>query len=407
MRILAISHLFPHLEEERYGIFVARQLSEMHRLGADITVIVPVVWCPAFLRFFKRWQAYDHRRPLCKYDGLKTIPVPYIRPPGNWYNRWAGLVTFWAMRKKALELHKEREFDVIYATDLFPDGDAAVRLSRYLSLPAACLCIGVDVNVTAHSSNTIYRHFVRTVRALDGILACGKSVADGTDAVSGKRALCVYGVVDAEEFSPVRDKRALRSELRLPAGKVIALYAGYLQERKGIYEMLEVFCRIRETDRDILLCVCGTGAEEEKFRRLVHERGLEDVIRVVGEVHPEQMSKWMKASDLFVLATHTEGMPNAVMEAMACGLPVVTTEVGGLPEALGGCEGVILVPPRDVDKFKDAVLQVVHDTQLRRRMGLAARQWAEKRFEAHQNARRILAFLSEIAERTGKQKSYH
>lgn len=407
MKILAISHLFPHLEEKRYGIFVARQLSEMHRRGADITVIVPVVWCPAFLRFFKRWQAYNHRRPLCKYNGLKTIPVPYIRPPGNWYNRWAGLVTFWAMRKKALELHKTRPFDVIYATDFFPDGDAAVRLSRYLSLPAACLCIGVDVNVTAHSSNTIYRHFVRTARALDGILACGKSVADGTDAVSGKRALCVYGVVDAEEFSPVRDKRPLRSELRLPAGKVIALYAGYLQERKGIYELAEAFCRIQKTCPNTFLVMCGGGPEEARLRRFIQRRNIEHMVHLVGEVEPEQMGKWMQASDLFVLATHTEGMPNVVMEAMACGLPVVTTEVGGLPEALGGCEGVKVVPPRDVDKFKDAVLQVVHDTQLRQRMGLAARQWAEKRFEAHQNARRILAFLSEIAERTGKQKSYH
>jgi hypothetical protein len=63
MNILAISHLFPHLKERRYGIFVARQLSEIHRLGTEITVIVPRVWCPAFLQRFERWKGYDHNCP--------------------------------------------------------------------------------------------------------------------------------------------------------------------------------------------------------------------------------------------------------------------------------------------------------------------------------------------------------
>jgi glycosyltransferase involved in cell wall biosynthesis len=112
------------------------------------------------------------------------------------------------------------------------------------------------------------------------------------------------------------------------------------------------------------------------------------------------MNKWMKASDLFVLATHTEGMSNVVMEAMACGLPVVTTTVGGLPEAVGGCEGAILVPPRDVDKFKDAVLKVLRNEQLRERMGLAARKLAEEKFGVQRNARQILDYLQEIIEKS-------
>ena len=150
MKILAISHLFPNLKEKRYGIFVARQLSEIRRLGAEITVIVPRVWCPRLLRQFDRWKNQNHKCPLCAFEGIETISVPYLRLPGNFYNRWSGLAAFRAMKTKALELHKCRKFDVIYATDFFPDGDAAVRLAGYLKLPAACLSIGVDVNITAH-----------------------------------------------------------------------------------------------------------------------------------------------------------------------------------------------------------------------------------------------------------------
>lgn len=398
MKILAISHLFPNLKEKRYGIFVARQLSEISRLGAEITVIVPRVWCPSLLRHFDRWKNYGHNCPLCKFDGLETISVPYLRPPGNFYNRWSGLAAFWAMKSKALELHKSRKFDVIYATDFFPDGDAAVRLAKCLDLHAACLGIGVDVNITAHSSKTIYRHFVRMAKALDGTLACGQSVADRIKTVTGKNPLCVYGVLDLDEFSPVSDKIPTRKELGLPPDKTIALYAGYLTKRKGVYDLLEAIYRVQKMHPDIWLVICGAGSEETTLKRLIREKGTESTVHMIGEIEPEQMNKWMQASDIFVLASHTEGMPNVVMEAMACGLPVVATAVGGLPEAVGDCDGVILVPPENIDELEKAITKIINDNQLKVNMQIAVRKKAEERFGGKHNARLILDYLQKIVE---------
>jgi teichuronic acid biosynthesis glycosyltransferase TuaC len=405
VRILAISHLFPNLKEKRYGIFVARQLSEIHRIGAEITVIVPRVWCPGLLRHFDRWKNHDHKSPLCRFEGIETFSVPYLRPPGNFYNRWSGLAAFRAMKSKALELHKCRKFDVIYATDFFPDGDAAVRLAKYLKLPAACLSIGVDVNITAQSSGIIYRHFVRTAKALDGTLACGQSVADGIKAVTGKNPLCVYGVLDLEEFSPAPDKIPARKDLGLPPDKTIALYAGYLTKRKGVYDLLEAIYRIQKKYPNLLLVMCGAGTEEISLWKLIREKGIENIVRMVGEVEPERMNKWMQASDLFVLASHTEGMPNVVMEAMACGLPVVATAVGGLPGAVGDCEGTILVSPENVDELEKAIVKVINDNQLRADMRIAARQRAEEQFSGKRNAHLILDYLRKIVEeKKAKQK---
>jgi teichuronic acid biosynthesis glycosyltransferase TuaC len=398
VRILAISHLFPNLKEKRYGIFVARQLSEISRLGAEITVIVPRVWCPGFIRHFDRWKNHDHKCPLCRFEGIETFSIPYLRPPGNFYNRWSGLAAFRAMKNKALELHKSRKFDVIYATDFFPDGDAAVRLAKYLKLPAACLSIGVDVNITAQSSGIIYRHFVRTAKALDGTLACGQSVADRIKAVTGKNPLCVYGVLDLEEFSPVPDKIPARKELALPLDKTIALYAGYLTKRKGVYDLLEAIYRVQKKHPEILLAICGAGPEETALRRLIREKGMEHTIRIAGEIEPEQMNKWMQAGDLFVLASHTEGMPNVVMEAMACGLPVVATAVGGLPEAVGDCNGVILVPPENIDELEKAIVKIINENQPKVNMRIAARKRAEEKFGVKRNARLILDYLRKIVE---------
>jgi len=404
VRILAISHLFPNLKEKRYGIFVARQLSEIRKLGAEITVIVPRVWCPGFLSHFDRWKNHDHKCPLCRFEGIETFSVPYLRPPGNFYNRWSGLAAFQAMKSKALELHKSRKFDVIYATDFFPDGDTAVRLARYLKLPAACLSIGVDVNITAQSSGIIYRHFVRTAKALDGTLACGQSVADGIEAVTGKSPLCVYGVLDLQEFSPALDKIQVRKELDLPLDKTIALYAGYLTKRKGVYELLETIYRVQKKCPGLQLVICGAGPEEAILWRLIREKGIEHMVRMAGEVEPERMNKWMQASDLFVLASHTEGMPNVVMEAMACGLPVVATAVGGLPGAIGDCHGAILVPPENVDDLEKAIAKVINDNQLRAHMKVAARNRAEEQFGVKRNARLILDYLRKIVEEKRQNK---
>ena len=398
MKILAISHLFPNLKEKRYGIFVARQLSEMSKLGAEITVIVPRVWCPELLRHFDKWKNYYHKCPLCRFEGIETFSVPYLRLPGNFYNRWSGLAAFRAMKSKALESHKSKKFDVIYATDFFPDGDAAVRLAKCLKLPAACLSIGVDVNITAQSSRTIHSHFIGTAKALDGTLACGQSLAEQIKAVTGKSPLCVYGVLDLEEFSPPPDKIPARNELDLPTDKTIALYAGYLTKRKGVYELLEAIYRTHKNHSYLLLVMCGHGPEESALRRLIREKGMEHKVRMAGEIEPKQMNKWMRASDLFVLASHTEGMPNVVMEAMACGLPVVATAVGGLSEAIGDCDGAILVPPENIDELENAIVKVISNNQLRERMQIAARKRAEENFGGNRNARLILDYLQKIIE---------
>lgn len=397
MKILAISHLFPHKHEERLGIFVARQLSAMANLGAELRVIVPTVWCPKILKHVDRWKHYTVNSPLCSYPGLTSQRTFYVRPPGNWFNRWSGLSSYLGMRKIVKDLHHRIKFDIIYATDLFPDGDTAARLANILGIPSACLAIGIDVHQTAFSSKTIYKHFVHIINRLDGTLACGKSVAETMDKITGQKSLSVYGVVDFDKFYPVENKDNLRDKLGLSKNCIYLLYAGYLDRRKGLYELLDAFAQAG-FGKKIKLILCGDGSQKESLKKYAVEKNINNSVIMPGMIDPEEMNRWMQASDVFVLPSYSEGMPNVVMEAMACGIPVVATAVGGLPEAVGNCRAAILVPPKNIAALKEALVKVLNDHELRVKMKSDAIKRAKERFGVERNARLITDYLAKVIE---------
>jgi glycosyltransferase involved in cell wall biosynthesis len=350
------------------------------------------------LKYIERWEDYTKESPLCHFQDLPAKRVFYPRLPGNWFNRWSGLSLYLSIKRIVRKLHSENKFDIIYATDLFPDGDAAARLSRYLDIPATCLAIGIDANQTAFASRTLYNHFVRVINKLDGTLACGQSVADKMDKRTGHNALCVYGVVDFDKFFPVDDKSSVREVLGLSEDCLYLLYAGYLDKRKGLYELFDAFAEVKNKKK-VKLILCGDGSERENLKQYAEQKGISDSVIMPGMIEPEDMNKWLKACDLFVLPSYSEGMPNVVMEAMACGVPVIATKVGGLPEAVGESEGAVLVEPKNVQSLGSALREVITNSDMRIRMGKAARELAVEKFGVRRSAKRILDYLQTIIER--------
>lgn len=396
-----LSHFFSRVNDETYGVFASRQLETMHALGADIEVVVPVTRGFMVLRLFKKWRHRNYEVQLHTDSRMGLHVVPFVRVPGAWFHRWSGLSVYWSARRLIIRLHAQRKFDVIYSIGLFPDGDAALRFSRLLGIPATCRAAGSDVNVYPSTSPRVYRRFVRVCRELAGTLAAGQAIADKIDEVSGKATLSLLGTVDLEQFCPVKDRTVLRTQLQLPTKKLIVLYVGAFKRAKGVYDLIQAFSSILKHRSDIVLRFCGAGIEHEGMVEHIHQEGLEYAIQLSGVVKPKNMHHWMQAADCLVLPSYSEGMPNVVMEAMACGLPVVATGVGGLPGAVGDCEGVILVKPGEVAMLIDAIARVCSDPELRSKMGEASRTKAVETFGARRNAQRVLDFLAEVVASTG------
>lgn len=333
MRILTLTNLFPDSHDERNGIFLYRQLQGIQQEGAKIEVWLAWPICPWPLYLFKRWREWGPERKPMDFPGVKVTVIRYLRLPGGWFNRWSGLFLYFASRNRLKG--RRDEFDRLYGYDIFPSGDAAVRLGKRYELPTLCSAIGVDLVQTSERNEDMRRHTRWILNGTVGVVACGKELADAVYHYAKKDSIKLYGVVDLEVFKPPKDRPALRLSLQLPVDAPVMTFSGYLIDRKGVQELISAFEAVSRRHPKLNLIICGDGPERESMKRRLRAAKLENQARFCGNVPPEEMIQWFQVADFFVLPSKCEGVPNALMEAMACGVPCIAGAVGGVPDAVG------------------------------------------------------------------------
>ncbi len=165
-----------------------------------------------------------------------------------------------------------------------------------------------------------------------------------------------------------------------PAGGLVVLYAGRLRTRKAVAVLLEAVARARREVPGIALELVGDGEQRPALRAQAERLGIAGAVRFVGAVPRAEMARRLAAADLFCLPSLYEGLPLAILEAMAAGLPVVATAVAGVPEAVDDGTTGLLVPPEDADALARALAALAADPERRRRMGEAGRRKLERDF---------------------------
>jgi glycosyltransferase involved in cell wall biosynthesis len=179
--------------------------------------------------------------------------------------------------------------------------------------------------------------------------------------------------VDPERFFP-GDAAAARAELGLPQLFTVGIVAG-VRSWKGHHFLIEAVQQLHEAGRALQLLIVGEGPRMEQVQAQVAAAGLDGVVRFVGhDAHPE---RWMRAMDLFVLPSYAnEGVPQALMQAMLCGLPSVTTHVGCIADVAKDGRTALIVPPQDSAAIAEAIARLMDDPAQRERLGQAARAFA-------------------------------
>ena len=158
-----------------------------------------------------------------------------------------------------------------------------------------------------------------------------------------------------------------KEKIRSKDGKII-LFVGTLRPVKGVRYLIEAMKIIRQRNPNTRLMLVGDGEDREKLEGLVGEFDLKKCVSFVGRVQNEKVPVYMAASDVFVLPSLSEGFPVVSLEAMASGLPIIATNVGGLPEVVQNGENGFLIEPRNSEEIAEKILLILRDNRLRERI---------------------------------------
>lgn len=358
LNVLLVSRLYPRPGDPVLGVFVEEEARALSR-SCRVRVVSPCPWFPPW-KPFKRWYTYSQLPFRETRRGIEVLRPRMLLLPRNLLFPLFGHSLYLSLRRSMDEIERGFPFDLIHAHTVYPDGLAAVMLGRARQRPTVITVHGGDVNI--HLRRPLVKRLGR--RALchaDRVIAVSSSLKRALVEQHGPQAQRITVIpngVDVARFAPIaRSEAEARLGLRHAAPHI--LYVGAIAESKGIAHLLRAIHRLRHTAScPVQLTLVGQGEHDTTARALAGELDIADAVAFAGQRPNEEIPLWMNACDVVVLPSLSEGFGVVLVEAMACGKPVVATTCGG-PEDVVTPETGMLVPPADDAALAEALLEVL------------------------------------------------
>ena len=350
MKILLFSSLYPNVTAPRHGIFVETRLRQLLASGGvEARVMAPVPWFPSDNEIFGEYARYatipeqearfgvtvDHPRyPLIPKAGMTLAPL---------------MMALACLPKLRRLIAGGENFDLIDAHYFYPDGVAAALLGKWLKKPVIITARGTDLNVIPSCAlpRAQIRWAAKSAAALITVSSALKDVLTGLGVPASKVAVLRNGV-DHSVFKPT-ERMATRALLNVR--ETLLLSVGNLVESKGHHLAIRALKELP----GMQLAIVGSGPDGEMLKTLAIGTGVADRVSFFENVPQTQLARYYSAADALVLASEREGWPNVLLEAMACGTPVVATAVGGIPELVQTPPAGQIMPERTTEALVAAV----------------------------------------------------
>lgn len=363
-RLLVFTRVYPNAVQPNLGLFVRERMRRVAET-LELIVVAPAPWFP-FQKLLT--QQSPHLRPrLPKYEQQGDIGVYHPRffcIPKLF--KWTdGLFLALSCFLLARKLKRDFDFDIIDAHFAYPDGVAARLLGRWLRLPYTITLRG---SLKRFDGNPWQRWQIdRSLRDAARVFSVSEALRQDALSwgVSPEKVQTVGNGANLDLFWP-EERHLARERLGLPDHARLLVSVGGLIERKGFHHIIAILPELAARYPSIFLAIAGganpEGDNEAELRQQILDLGLVDRVRFLGQMPPEKLRLLYSAGDLFVLATRFEGWANVFLEASACGLPIVTTLVGGNAEVVSSKQIGLLVPYGDNRALRDAILDALeHD----------------------------------------------
>jgi glycosyltransferase involved in cell wall biosynthesis len=350
MKILTFSTLFPNAQKPGHGIFVETRLRHLVASGqVEARVVAPVPWFPLHHPRFGNYAEYAKVPAQEQRSGIEVLHPRYPVLPKIGMNVAPSLLAAGARATVARMLDEGYDFDLIDAHYFYPDGVAAAMLGKYFNKPVVITARGSDI--TLFPSYPLPRRMIKwAARRAAGVITVCNALRDEVVAlgVDPAKVVSLRNGVDLQLFQPV-DRAEVRARLGL--SRFTLLTVGHLVPVKA--QELAVAALPQLPDAELL--IAGSGPRRETLEQLARAQGVNDRVRFLGAVPQAQLREYYNAADALVLPSEREGWANVLLEAMACGTPVIASRVWGTPEVVAAPEAGLLMDERSGAGVADSV----------------------------------------------------
>lgn len=275
-------------------------------------------------------------------------------------------------------LRRERP-DVIH-THLTYSNIIGSLLGRICAIPSVTTLHSVGFDFRFQASRTIKAEIVALKVGLNRLIACGPEVERHFKTIVPRREILIIpNAIDyiSHEVINEYDRISFRREIDVDGASLIIISVGRLTYQKGFHDLIDAFSIVRSSHPSAVLALAGGGGYRDELEKKITSLNLQEHVVLLGE--RKDIARLLSVSDIFVLASHWEGLPISILEAMAAGLPVVVTNVGDISWAVGSAG--IVVPPKDHMALATSLISLLDDSSLRRYLGQAGRTRIEEHFD--------------------------
>lgn len=327
---------------------------------------------------------------LASFEMINGVPVYRLPVPGP---KPAAAISFSLSAIPRLYKFKPH---VIHAHELLSPATTAVMAKRLFGTPIVAKVLrGGSLGDLAKLKHRAFAtsRIASLKRGIDSFIVISKEIDDELAEIGvppEKRTFIPNGV-DLNRFAPIslNNKTNLRHSLNLPDG-LIVVFSGRLDPEKRVDQLVEAWNEVIKKHSTALLLILGTGTEEKKLKQIAGAN-----VRFEGNV--DDVTPYLCASDIFVLPSSTEGLSNALLEAMASGLASIATSVGGATDLIEDGKNGILIPPDDPQALLAALLTMLSDSDRRMQFGVNGRSFIEKNYSLSAVADKLNALYRNFA----------
>lgn len=349
-KILFISSLYPNPFDMRVAPFNKQQLSSLSKYYL-IDVISPIPWI-----------SKKNNSSRCNWvdEGDVRCFFPTFYYPPRIARCFHGDFYYYSIIGLVNRLARENNYELIFSSWLYPDVWAAQKVADKLKLPFFFKVHGTDVNRLDRGSLFAKKSLSAVIQS-SGVVCVSRALKNRLVdfGCNGSKIHVLYNGINKEIFHPA-DKFLLKGEMQIKKGSKLILYVGRLEKEKGIFELLDAFKEMsKDNINNLRLNIIGEGSCIGSINKYLTDNKLLNIVGMMGFLPLPDVAKWMNVSDVLCLPSYMEGVPNVVLEALACGTRVVTTNVGGLPEIAAQDNRVILVKPRDSEGLRSGLIDAL------------------------------------------------